>query len=297
LLVLGRIKERVAIIGCGIVGTAIGKLLARAGYPITGVTTRTLETAKEAGRVIGAGRFSDTPWDISKGAQVVFITTPDDAIASTCEAIASHKGLTTGAVVMHCSGALASGVLSAARRCGAVVASLHPLQSFASVDQAERLVPGSFCAVEGDDEALPVVRKLVKDLGGILMEMTPEGKTLYHAAAVVASNYLVTLMHLALELNRMAGVASSQAFEALQPLIKGTLSNIDARGIPEALTGPIARGDVETVMGHLEAMRQQAPKLLALYRILGLYTVGLATEKGTLGKDRAERLMALLGKE
>ncbi|MDY6952473.1 MAG: Rossmann-like and DUF2520 domain-containing protein [Thermodesulfobacteriota bacterium] len=289
-------KEAVAIIGCGIVGSAMGKLLARAGYRITGVATRSLETAQRAARAVGAERFSDSPWDMSQGAQVVFITTPDDAIQSTCEAISSHKGVATGAVVMHCSGALSSHVLSSARGCGAAVATLHPIQSFASVDQAERLVPGSFCGVEGDEEALPLVRQIVRDLGGVLMEIAPEGKTLYHAAAVAASNYLVALMHLALELNRAAGVAPELSFKALQPLIKGTLSNIDAKGIPEALTGPIARGDVDTVAAHVKAMEERAPALLPLYRSLGLYTVGLAKEKGTLSKEGGERIIYLLGK-
>jgi len=289
-------KETVSIIGCGTVGTAIGKLLARAGYRIAGVATRSPETASTAAKAVGAERFSDASWDMSQGAQVVFITTPDDVIQATCEAIASHKGLATGAVVIHCSGALSSGILSSARDCGATVASLHPLQSFASVDQAERLVPGSFCAVEGDKEALPVVRQIVRDLGGTLIEIIPGGKILYHAAAVAASNYMVALVHLALELNRVAGLSPELSFKVLQPLIKGTLSNIDTKGIPEALTGPIARGDVDTVTAHLEAMEQRTPEVLALYRSLGCYTVGLAKEKGTLSEEGAEKLIALLGK-
>jgi len=296
LLVVGKMKETVAIIGCGIVGTAIGKLLARAGYRLTGVATRSLETAAAAAKAIGATQFSDCPWVISKGSQVVLITTPDDVIQETCKAIAEHEGVEEGAVVIHCSGALSSQILSSVKAYGAVVATLHPLQSFASVDQAERLVPGSFCAVEGDEEALPILRQIVRDLGGVLMEITPEGKTLYHAAAVAASNYLVALMHLALELNRVAGVSPEVSFKALQPLIKGTLSNIEAKGIPEALTGPIARGDVDTVVAHLKAMEERAPELLVLYRTLGHYTVGLAKEKGALSKEGAEKLIALLGK-
>ena len=288
-------KPSVAIIGCGTVGTAVGRLLARAGYRISGVTTTRLETAESAAKIIGAEQFSDSPWEISRQAQIVFITTPDDAIQSTCQVIAKHKGFERSAVVIHCSGALSSEILSSARDCGAVAATLHPLQSFASVDQAETLVPGSFCAVEGDETALPIVRRLVKDLGGVLMEITPEGKTLYHAAAVTASNYLVTLMHLALELDRAAGMSPDISFKALLPLIKGTLSNIGAKGIREALTGPIARGDVDTVAAHLKAIEERVPELLTVYKTLGLYTVGLAEEKGSLSKDAAAKLIALLG--
>ena len=287
-------KPTIAIIGCGTVGTAMGKLLARAGYPITGVATRSLDTAGRAAKMIGAERFSDCPWDVSRGALVVFVTTPDDAIESTCKAVVQHQGFDKHAVVIHCSGALSSAVLSSARRCEARVASLHPLQSFASVDQAEKLVPGSFCAIEGDKTALPVARQLVQDVGGVLMEITPEAKPLYHAAAVAASNYLVTLMDLALKLDRGAGIPSDGSFRALLPLIKGTLNNIGAKGIPAALTGPVARGDVDTVTAHLRAIEERAPECLMIYKTLGLYTVDLARDKGTCSKKAAEKLIVLL---
>jgi predicted short-subunit dehydrogenase-like oxidoreductase (DUF2520 family) len=291
---VGKVKFTVAIVGCGTVGTAMGKLLAGAGYPITGVATRGLDTAGRAAKMMGAEQFSDCPWDMSRRAQVVFVTTPDDVIESTCKAIVEHQGFGKNAVVIHCSGALSSAILSSARRCGARVATLHPLQSFASVDQAVKLVPGSFCAIEGDRTALPVVRQLVEDVGGVLMEITPEGKSLYHAAAVAASNYLVTLMHLALELDRVAGIPTDVSFRALLPLVRGTLSNIGAKGVPEALTGPIARGDVDTVAAHLRAIEERAPGFLMMYKTLGLYTIDLAREKGTCGKEAAEKLAALL---
>ncbi len=287
-------KPSIAIVGCGTVGTALGKLLAGAGYPITGVATTRLETARRAAAAMGAERFSDSPWKISRDAQVIFITTPDDAIRPTCEEMARRHGFKSAQVVIHCSGALSSHILASARDSGAVAATIHPLQSFASVDQAETLVPGSYCAVEGDPEALPLIRTLVEDLGGILMEISPEGKTLYHAAAVVASNYLVALIHLAQELNGTAGLSPKVSFEALLPLIQGTLANIGAKGIPEALTGPIARGDVDTVATHLKAIEARAPDLLALYRSLGRHTIDLAKAKGTLNDKAAEKLTALL---
>jgi predicted short-subunit dehydrogenase-like oxidoreductase (DUF2520 family) len=294
LFLVEKMKPTIALIGCGTVGSAMGKLLARAGYRITGVATRSLDTAGRAAKMVGAERFSDRPWDVSRGAQIVFVTTPDDVIESTCKAIVKHRGFDKNAVVVHCSGALSSAILSSARRCEAAVATLHPLQSFASVDQAEKLVPGSFCAIEGDKAALPVVRRLVQDVGGLLMEITPEGKTLYHAAAVVASNYLVTLIHLARALNHAAGISPDVSFRALLPLINGTLSNIGAKGIPEALTGPIARGDVNTVAAHLKAIENRAPDFLAIYKTLGLCAVDLARDKGTCSQEAAERLVALL---
>ena len=294
-ILVGKIKPTVAIVGCGTVGTAIGKLLSDAGYRISGVATSNLETARRAAEVTGSERFSDCPWEVTREANVVLITTPDDLIEATCMSISEHGGFEKNAVVIHCSGALSSDILSSVRDCGAMVATLHPLQSFASVDQAVSLVPGSYCTIEGDSSALPIVRQIVEDLGGILLEITAEKKTLYHAAAVAASNYLVTLMHLALKLNEAAGLPGDISFNALLPLIKGTLSNIGTRGIPDALTGPIARGDVATVAVHLQAIEKDAPELLLLYRCLGLYTVDLAKAKGTLNKEAADKLVALLG--
>ncbi len=289
-----RIKPTVSIVGCGIVGTAMGKLLGKAGYRISGVVTTDLETARTAAEETGAERFSVCPWEVTRGADIVFITTPDDLIESTCARISENKGFDRNAVVIHCSGALSSDILSSARDSEAVVATLHPLQSFASTDQAVSLVPGSFCTIEGDQDALPIVRQIVEDIGGILLEIEARKKTLYHAAAVAACNYLVTLIYLALELDKIAGLTSDSSYGALLPLIKGTLSNIGKKGIPGALTGPIARGDVATVSAHLKAIEKDAPKFLALYKCMGLYTVDLAKAKGTLSQAAAAKLRVLL---
>jgi predicted short-subunit dehydrogenase-like oxidoreductase (DUF2520 family) len=290
-------KPTIAIVGCGTVGSAIGKLLSDAGYRISGVATSNLKTARKAAGVTGAGTFSNSPSEVTTGAKVVFITTPDDLIESTCVKISEDKGFARDTVVIHCSGGLSSEILSSAKRCGALVATLHPLQSFASVDQAVSLVPGSFCTIEGDRNALSVVRQIVQDIGGIILEITAEKKTLYHAAAVVASNYLVTLIYLALELNHAAGLPSDTSLEALLPLIEGTLSNIGKKGIPGALTGPIARGDVATVSAHVKAIEKDAPELLPLYRCVGLYTVDLAKVKRTISQETAQKLIAVLQPE
>jgi len=294
-LPLEKTKPTIAIIGCGTVGSAIGKLLGDAGYRISGVATSNLETARKAAEATGAERYSDSSSEISPRGKVVFITTPDDLIESLCIEISRQGGFQQDSVVIHCSGALSSEILASARECGAEVATLHPLQSFASVDQAVSLVPGSFCTIEGDGNALFLVRQIAQDLGGIVLEITAKQKTLYHAAAVAASNYLVTLIYLALELDKAAGLPINISFNALLPLMKGTLNNIGKKGIPDALTGPIARGDVATVSAHLKAIEEDSSKLLPLYQCLGLYTVDLAKAKRTITKETADKLVALLG--
>ena len=148
-------------------------------------------------------------------------------------------------------------------------------------------------AVEGDDAAVLIAKKIAADLSAQPFIISTEGKIFYHAAAVAASNYLVTLMELSFQLMVASRVPESEAFAVLKPLIQGTLANIETIGIPDALTGPVARGDIEIVEKHLSAIRRLSPDLAARYARLGADTVPIALAKGSLGQDAAMRLMAL----
>ncbi len=287
-------KPRFAIIGCGKVGIALAGQLAGAGYLPAGFASKTLTSALKAARTVQADQMVfDKTWIAAKQADIVFITTPDQCIAEVCRTIAQHDGFQKDAMVFHCSGALSSAVLSPARSCGACIGSMHPLQSFAT------LAPGNpfakiMVAVEGDEKAVETAAQIASDLGAIPFTIKTAGKMLYHAAAVVASNYLVTVMELAFTLIAASGVERSDAFRILKPLIEGTLKNIETVGIPSALTGPIARGDVEIVEKHLEAMASLSPEVLSLYRRLGQATIEIARAKGTLSNKAGARLKKVL---
>lgn len=286
-------KPSYAIIGCGRVGSALARHLSAAGYQPAAFSSRTwdsaLQTAKAAG---GEVLVYESPWEASARAAVVFITTPDHSIAPVCQTIADNKGFQENAVVLHCSGALSSDMLSAAKRCGAVIGSMHPLQSFAAMTEANPFA-GIKIAIEGDTAAVERASGMAADLGADPLSIRTEGKTLYHAAAVVASNYLVTLMRLSFQLLQASGVPQSEAYGVLKPLISGTLSNIEGVGIPDALTGPIARGDVDTVSEHLSAIRRLSETAADLYIRLGQATIEIGTAKGSLSKDAADRLNRL----
>jgi len=151
-----------SIIGAGVVGTAIGYLLKRKGYPIGGIASRTLKSARKAREFIGQ---VDTSTDLSsttRKADIVFITTSDNAIEDTCNKIASTGGFSPGVIVFHTCGALPSNILQSARRKEAKVASLHPLQSLANIKEAVKNLPGSYYCIEGDDEAVSVAKEIVK---------------------------------------------------------------------------------------------------------------------------------------
>lgn len=169
-------SPRVSIIGAGVVGTAIGALLQRKGYSIEGVASRRMESAERAVGYIGSGAASTDPAKTAKGAEVIFITTPDGAIGSVCNEIAEAGGFTRGSTVIHCCGAHSAELLDSARRCGARVLSIHPLQTMADTDQAVANLPGSFFALDGDEEALDVGKEIIEALGGTVMVIPSEGK-------------------------------------------------------------------------------------------------------------------------
>ncbi|MDH3881139.1 MAG: NAD(P)-binding domain-containing protein, partial [Desulfobacteraceae bacterium] len=159
-------KPLFAIVGCGKVGTALAIFLTRAGYRPAGFASKNLSSAKHVADIVLSDHFSDVPWDITRHADVVFITTPDSVIKDTCNAISQNIGFADNAVVMHCSGALASSVLSSAKTCGAWIGSMHPLQSFASADYKTNPFQGIIVSLEGEDPAVNTAKTIAADLGG-----------------------------------------------------------------------------------------------------------------------------------
>ncbi|MGQ9497435.1 MAG: Rossmann-like and DUF2520 domain-containing protein [Desulfotomaculales bacterium] len=282
-------RPSVAIVGAGKAGTALGVGLARAGYEVTGVASRTPEAALRLARRLGcpaAGR----PQDVTRAAGVVLITTPDRVIGEVAREIAAGGGFAPRQVVLHASGALPAEVLAPARAAGAAVGSLHPLQSFAGTE-ADIEALRCYFALEGDAAALAVAERLARDLGGEPFRLATGSKPLYHAAACVASNYLVALVDLAAQMCAACGLAREQAVRTLLTLVGGTVANIERLGVPAALTGPVSRGDVPTLAAHLEALAA-FPLWKQVYACLGRYTVELARAQG-VGADEAAAMRIL----
>lgn len=287
-------KPSFAVIGCGRVGCSFAGSLARAGYRPMGFFSRSKTSAEKAMIIAGSGDVFSTPWAAAREADMVFITTPDGTIRSICRAIAERNGFSAGAVVFHCSGAQPSSILESARGSGCAVGSLHPLQSIAAPGGKENPFQGVVFSVEGDPRATALGSGIAADLGGSTVSIRTDAKTLYHAAAVVASNYLVTLLAESCRLLGEAGMSEKDAIRVLMPLVRGTLTNIEVEGPGAALTGPVIRGDLETVKAHLTAMAADMPESAALYRTLGQYTVDLALRSGKLNESAGTAMRDLL---
>lgn len=290
-------SKSVSIIGAGVVGTAVGHLLRQHGYAIKGVVARDLEKARRAVELIGEGEPGTDPVAAARGADWVLITTPDRFIKAVCGEIAAGGGFDRGALVAHFSGALGSGILKSAADTGARAVSVHPMQSLASVEQAVKNLPGSYFSVEGDPDAMAEGAEIVDALGGLRVVIPSEQKALYHAGAAVASNYLVAVVDFAVRIYEELGISRAEAVKAVMPLIRGTVNNIERVGVPDALTGPIARGDVATVEGHLDALKKKMPQLVGLYCELGKHTVEVGKAKGTLSPEAADALLEILGRK
>ena len=240
-------------------GTALAVLLSRKGYQVTCVSSRSRTSAENLAKAVDGCRVLNNNQDVADTADLVFITTPDDAIARVASQVKWHDGQS----VVHCSGADSTDILEPARKSGAMVGSFHPLQTFAGVKQAIENIPGSTFAIEAEEPLLSTLKDMATALGGHWIELKASDKVAYHAAAVFACNYLVTLVKLATDLWQTFSIPPDQATKALLPLIRGTLHNIDTIGIPQCLTGPIARGDTGTIKKHLEALQEKAPALLS----------------------------------
>ncbi len=171
--------KKISIIGAGVVGSAVGRLLRERGYEIKSVVSRGLQNAENAAclhrRRRGRGL---TRSEGASGADWIFITTPDKAIRGVCEKIAQGGGFAKGSLAVHMSGALSSKALDAAREAGARALSVHPMQSLASSEEAVHNLPGSYFSIEGDAEAVPEGREIVEALGGLLLVIPGEEKAL-----------------------------------------------------------------------------------------------------------------------
>jgi len=288
-------KEDIAIIGLGKAGTAIGYLLRQAGYPIVAVAGRSRASLRNRIGYTGGKAFTaDADAEAASLATCIFITTPDDTIAAVCRAIVQEGGIKPGDKVVHMSGAGGIDLLDAARQAGAKAASIHPLQSFADIEGAIRNIPSSTFGITADEDLRDWSAGLVRELGGIPVEIPEAVKPLYHAAACVASNYLTTLIHTVEEIYLSLGLNRNEAIRAFWPLLAGTLKNIETKGSVRALTGPIARGDVGTIGQHIRVLSETLPEYLPAYCAMGLLTVGLALKGNTLSPEKADKIRNIL---
>ena len=245
----------IAFIGAGKVGCSLARYLAcDGGVRLAGFFSRSAEHAREAAAFAGGVAFNSLEATVA-AADVMFVTTPDAAIADVGRGLArAGGGLLAGKIVAHCSGATPSSALEACRDASASICSCHPLYAVSSRFDSWRELSDCTFAIEGDEHACDVVGGIVRARGNEVVAIDGAQKARYHAAAVMASNLVVGLFDMAADELVTCGFTRDGAERALAPLFLGNASHVAADGVEASLTGPAARGDEATISRHLACL-------------------------------------------
>ncbi len=273
---------RAGFIGAGKVGFSLGKYLTTHGVTLSGYYSRSCDSAKEAAEFTES-RYYTSLAEITEDSDTLFITTPDGVIGEIWDDMRNLQIRDKN--ICHCSGSVPSTAFFDAEKKGAFRFSIHPLYAVSSRYTSYQELGKACFTIEGTRERLPEMKSFFETMGNRVVVISPESKTLYHAAAVMVSNQLAALVDMGADLLRACGFPEQDATRALSPLIEGNALAVAVSGPVKALTGPCERGDVQTVAGHLAALQKLAEKetsakdIESAYRILSRRLVSLAERK------------------
>jgi predicted short-subunit dehydrogenase-like oxidoreductase (DUF2520 family) len=288
--------KSLSIVGAGRVGRTLASLWEeKHTFAVQDVLDRTEAGARSAIAFIGDGQ-PVAGIEQLRNADVWMITTPDRHIRGTAERLAAAGLLRAGDVVFHCSGSMSSADLDIVSAAGALVASVHPLKTFAEPRDAVRTFAGTYCAAEGDEGALQILQPAFERIGGHVSLIDAESKLIYHAASVIVCNYLAALIETGLRCYEKAGIPRDVASAMTQPILRETLENVIELGPAHALTGPIARGDAAVVARHLQSLDAWNSAVAQIYRRIGVAALALARERGEADAEALDAIEALLSR-
>ena len=281
----------VGIVGAGRVGAVVGAALRSAGHPIRSVAGES-EASRTRAALLLPGVHIDKPTAVSRSCDLLLLTVPDDMLGNVVTMLAASGAIRPGQHVAHTSGRHGLAVLEPARQAGAEVLALHPAMTFTGTDVDLDRLPGCAFGVTAETPAaVDLAARLVETLGGHLVWVPEHRRTLYHAGLAHGANHLVTLVIQAMDLLRESGATDPAS--TLRPLLRAALDNALTMG-DAALTGPIVRGDVETVRAHVQEITRTAPATLPSYVALARATANTAVLDGRLLPIRAAKLIGVL---
>lgn len=272
--------KQIGIIGAGRVGVSLGKYFCEQGLQVQGFYSRTAASAEFAAEFTGTKEY-DTYGDMVKECNVLFLTVPDGQIASVWQQL--KKETLAGKIICHCSGSLSSDIFSDIDKCGAFGYSIHPLYAIHSKTASYRELSQILFTIEGSPGHLEEMQSFLTDLGNPVQIMDKKDKVRYHAAASMVSNQMIGLYACGVDLLMQCGFTQEDAERVLFGLAKGNLDSVGQKGMVDALTGPVERGDGETVKKHLETLAD-TPEIYDVYRALTKRLLPIAKEKNP-GRD------------
>jgi predicted short-subunit dehydrogenase-like oxidoreductase (DUF2520 family) len=279
-----------SIIGAGKVGVALGLALVNKGLRLKYISDCSPDAARRAKKLIKKGKTTQNNRLATQSAEISFICVPDGLIRKVVRELSDLD--LDGHYIFHTSGAVTSRVLRPLSRQGAVVASFHPAQTFATTCPEPDIFRGIFFSLEGDEKAIELGQSLAEKLESGVILISPADKPLYHLACSMASNFMVVLLTEVKDLFELLGLDEQACLEVIYPLLSRTLLNVKELGCEQSLTGPILRGDLKTVKEHLKALSSQ-PDLEKLYRLMSLEALKMAEKRG-LSTSKVKALKRLL---
>lgn len=265
---------RIGIIGAGKVGTTLGKYLSIHGKNVTGFYSRTHESADEAATFAETETYSSL-CKLVEESDVIFITTPDGVIHQVWGDLL-HQDI-SNRIICHFSGSLSSHVFSGREEAGASGISMHPMYAFSDKFHSYEQFHTAYLTLEGDPEAVAVMKPMWEAIGHHVLTLKAEDKIKYHAAAAMASNEMLGLMQASLDILSECGFSEKDSMALLTPLVQGNIASMLEKGCVNALTGPVERGDTQTVRKHLQAL--EGSKAGKIYQSLGSTMVELAKRR------------------
>jgi predicted short-subunit dehydrogenase-like oxidoreductase (DUF2520 family) len=268
-------KPRVSIIGLGQVGMALLNAFSKCSVEVVSAFNRSEIDPSVKEKFPNSFFGKGFPGQKDPIGDLIIVAVSDDAITEVAEKLSDLLTFDEHKNVIHCSGTHSSEILKPLKEKGGKTASFHPIKA---ITRNTVSFEDIWFDMEGDEELLKTLEQLAEKLGASSFRVEPEAKPFLHASAVVASNYLVVLADLVSKISALGNIPEHTAIKALAPLMKNTLSNITELGVADALTGPIARGDVQTIEKHLQSLDSD-PKLQALYKTLGREAVQIAERK------------------
>ena len=288
----------IAIIGAGKVGSVLGRILTENGERITAVVSRSLPAARAAGAFVHCKNVATSLEAIPHDTTLLLIATPHSAVEEVARRLATLEHLSFAKLAAcHTSGMLTAQALSPLAERGATVFSFHPLQTFPRDLSPKEILPTArriFFGVDGSPRALAKAQQLARRLNSKTIVIPPEMRALYHAACVVASNHLTTLLWVLERMFEALHTSERRFSPVFEPIIMATLRNVARTSPAEALSGPVARGGVETVAQHFDALRSALPEVLPYFSALTAETTRLPEKKGSITSEQAGALYALI---
>ena len=270
--------KTIGFIGSGRVGVSLGCYFKRRGVEISGYHSRTAEHAVEAARLTDSTAFVHRPELIEKS-DMIWITTSDDAIESCAEEIASEiTPFSSPKMFLHASGVHSCSVLQSLAEKGFEVAAAHPLLAFNDTEQAVDDLAKTYFALEGNEQVITSLTRFFQRTGNRTFVIEANQKPLYHAAACMLSNYLVTLFDVSCQMFEKAGMPKEIISSAAMPLLESVTANLKKANARDALTGPIKRGDRKTIDKHLQSIETEVPEVVELYKSLGRQTMKMLND-------------------